>query len=43
MGCHNHAAAREFGCKTLYTEDLNHGQNYEGVRVVNPFREKDPG
>lgn len=31
------AAARELRCHTLYTEDLNHGQNYDGVRVVNPF------
>jgi len=31
------AAAIELGCKTLYTEDLNHGQTYGGVRVVNPF------
>lgn len=31
------AAARELGCHTLYSEDLNHGQDYEGVRVVNPF------
>lgn len=31
------AAARELGCHTLYTEDLNHGQNYDGVRVINPF------
>jgi predicted nucleic acid-binding protein len=31
------AAARAQGCHTLYTEDLNHGQDYEGVRVVNPF------
>jgi predicted nucleic acid-binding protein len=30
-------AARELGCHTLYSEDLNHGQDYEGVRVVNPF------
>ncbi len=35
------AAALELGCKTLYTEDLNHGQDYAGVRVVNPFREMD--
>jgi predicted nucleic acid-binding protein len=34
------AAARELGCTTLYTEDLNHGQDYDGVRVVNPFRGK---
>ena len=31
------AAAVELGCTTLYSEDLNHGQNYDGVRVVNPF------
>ena len=31
------AAAMELGCSTLYSEDLNHGQNYDGVRVVNPF------
>ena len=32
------AAAQELGCHTLYTEDLNHGQDYDGVRVTNPFR-----
>jgi predicted nucleic acid-binding protein len=32
------AAARASGVKELLTEDLNHGQNYGGVRVVNPFR-----
>lgn len=31
------AAARTLGCHTLYTEDLNHGQDYDGVRAVNPF------
>jgi predicted nucleic acid-binding protein len=31
------AAAHALGCHTLYSEDLNHGQDYEGVRVVNPF------
>lgn len=31
------AAARELGCHTLYSEDLSHGQDYESVRVVNPF------
>ena len=25
------------GAKTLYTEDLSHGQEILGVRVVNPF------
>ena len=31
------AAAVELGCRTVYSEDLNHGQSYAGVRVVNPF------
>lgn len=31
------AAARVAGCDAVYTEDLNHGQDYGGVRVVNPF------
>lgn len=31
------AAAQELGCATLYSEDLSDGQNYDGVRVVNPF------
>lgn len=31
------AAAQELGCSTLYSEDLNAGQDYGGVRVVNPF------
>lgn len=31
------AAARIAGCDTVYTEDLNDGQDYDGVRVVNPF------
>lgn len=32
------AAALELGCQTVYSEDLNHGQDYGGVRVMNPFR-----
>jgi len=31
------AAARQMGCDTLYSEDLNDGQQYDGVRIVNPF------
>jgi predicted nucleic acid-binding protein len=31
-------AAEALGAKTLYSEDLSHGQLYESVRVVNPFR-----
>lgn len=33
------AAAAQCGCQTLYSEDLNAGQAYGGVTVVNPFRE----
>ncbi|MCX6973603.1 MAG: hypothetical protein NTZ94_04755 [Verrucomicrobia bacterium] len=32
------AAAQELGCTTLYSEDFNRGQNFDGVRVVNPFK-----
>jgi len=31
------AAALELGCQTVYSEDLNDGQVYAGVRVINPF------
>lgn len=33
------AAAIEAGCTTLYSEDLQHGQIVEGVRIENPFLE----
>ena len=32
------AAALELGSHTIYSEDLSHGQDYGGVRVINPFR-----
>jgi predicted nucleic acid-binding protein len=32
------AAARASGASELISEDLNHGQDYDGVQVVNPFR-----
>ncbi len=32
------AAAVELGCPTVYSEDMNDGQDYGGVRVVNPFK-----
>jgi predicted nucleic acid-binding protein len=32
------AAARALGCAELYTEDMQHGRQVEGVRIVNPFR-----
>ena len=31
------AAAAELGCKTLYSEEMSHGQHYGDVRVINPF------
>jgi predicted nucleic acid-binding protein len=31
------AAARLAECSTLLTEDLQHGQDLDGLRVVNPF------
>jgi predicted nucleic acid-binding protein len=31
------AAATALGANTVYSEDLNDGQQYGGVRVVNPF------
>ena len=31
------AAAQMQGCSVLYSEDLQHGGVYDGVRVVNPF------
>ena len=32
------AAAIQSECQVLYSEDLQHGQNVEGLSVVNPFR-----
>ena len=29
--------ARKSGCQTVLTEDLSHGQTFDGVRIVNPF------
>ena len=34
------AAARSLDAPVLYTEDLNDGQVYADVRVVNPFRQQ---
>jgi predicted nucleic acid-binding protein len=31
-------AARALGCREILSEDLSDGQDYGGVRVVNPFR-----
>ena len=34
-------SAAEIGCAVLYSEDLNAGQEYSGVRVDNPFQPPD--
>jgi len=31
-------ASRALGCEVVLSEDLNDGQDYAGVQVVNPFR-----
>jgi predicted nucleic acid-binding protein len=31
------AAPKQMGCRTVFSEDLNDGQDYDGVRVANPF------
>jgi predicted nucleic acid-binding protein len=30
--------AKKSGCKTVLTEDMQHGQMIDGVRIMNPFR-----
>lgn len=30
-------SAARLGCKQIFSEDLSHGQNYGGVKVINPF------
>lgn len=32
------AAAMELGCGMVYSEEMNDGQDYGGVRVINPFK-----
>src|SRR5947209_18001981 len=36
------AAAQQMGCHTVFSEDMNDGQNYDGVTVVNPFKPATP-
>ena len=33
------AAAQSMGCDAVYSEDLSHEQDYDGVMVINPFLE----
>ena len=30
-------AAKKLNCVTLYSEDLSHGQNFDGIVTTNPF------
>ena len=32
------AAARALGCNELYSEDMAHGREIEGIKIINPFR-----
>ena len=34
------AAARALGCDAVYSEDLSAQQDYDGLQVINPFREE---
>jgi len=36
--CHDTSRAVAAGCTHLLTEDLQDGQDLDGIRVVNPFR-----
>ncbi|MDZ7806320.1 MAG: hypothetical protein U5K71_04305 [Gracilimonas sp.] len=33
------AAALEAGCKTLYSEDLQHNQTIYSIQIIDPFRD----
>jgi predicted nucleic acid-binding protein len=32
------AAARALGCRELYSEDMTHGREIDGVAIIDPFR-----
>jgi predicted nucleic acid-binding protein len=32
------ASARALGCRELYSEDMSHGREVEGIIIINPFR-----
>lgn len=36
-------AAKQAGCSVLFSEDFQHGSEVDGIRIVNPFREVQPG
>ena len=32
-------SAQQLGCSTVWSEDMSEGQDYDGVRVFNPFQD----
>ena len=36
------AAAIGAGCKTLHSEDMQHGQTIDGITILNPFKDVRP-
>ncbi len=34
------AAAKTLGCEAVYSEDMSEQQDYDGLRVINPFSER---
>ena len=34
------SAAKMLGCEAVYSEDLSHEQDYDGVRVIDPFADE---
>ena len=37
------AAARAMGCDAVYSEDMSPGQDYDGLRVIDPFAQRSGG
>ena len=31
------AAAQMLGCEAVYSEDMSHQEDYDGIQVINPF------
>ena len=31
------AAAKQSGCDAVYSEDMSASQDYDGIRIINPF------
>ena len=35
------AAAQMLGCEAVYSEDMSHQADYDGIQVINPFSNGD--